>query len=76
MVYKDDNYCFSPEEMGDILQCLEEYRVHMEFIMKQNKSINKALKKAYNERLDYLDMLFLNLQEIKNKIEFKKESSI
>ena len=76
MIYKDDCYCFSPEEIKDITQCLQEYKVHMEIILKQKKPINKALKKAYKERLDYFDMLFLNLQEIRNNVEFKRELSV
>ena len=71
MVYKEKNYCFSEEEMKDILLCLKEYKEHMKVILKKSKIGNKMLKKAYSERIDYLEMLFLNLKEIKENTDFK-----
>lgn len=76
MIYRDKEYIFSQEEVSDIVQCLKEYKVYIELMMNQKKPISKTLKKAFKERLDYFNMLFLNLQEIKNNVEFKREISI
>lgn len=76
MRYCNNEYFFTDEEMQDILQCLKEYKVYIELMMNQKKPISKTLKKAFKERLDYFDMLFLNLQEIKNNVDFKRELSI
>lgn len=67
MYYMNNEYCFTDEEFQSIWQCLKEYKVYIELVMKQKKPIGKVLKKAYNERLDYFDFLFLNLDKIKNE---------
>lgn len=76
MVYCNKEYCFSEEELEDIKICLKEYKTLIELSLKNKKKpLGKTLKKLYQERLDFFEFLFLNLDDIKNNVEFKKEIS-
>ena len=76
MIYKDQNYCFTYEELSDILICLKEYKSLIELSLNNKKKpLNKTLKKLYKERIDFFDFLFLNIDNIKNNVDFKKEIS-
>lgn len=74
MYYRDKEYCFSDEEIADIMLCLREYETMIKLLLNdKNRHLSKIIKKLYKERLDFFEFLFLNVEEVKKNVEFKKE---